>query len=132
MIYGYIGDVCRKGKGPEPNFECRRANNCDSIEENFKNQNCSDICMYDGHQPIFCCLPSITQTTTLNGSLIRSLGIANDKCRQYRDLFKKMYRCDRYSEFTCLTGECIPRSTVCNGNSDCPDGYDENDTLCKV
>ncbi len=35
-----------------------------------------------------------------------------------------------YNKFRCSNGECIWRAWVCDSDSDCPDGGDEDNTLC--
>ncbi|XP_037923945.1 transmembrane protease serine 2-like [Hermetia illucens] len=32
-----------------------------------------------------------------------------------------------YTEFQCESGECIPRTEVCDGHANCPSGEDEDD-----
>lgn len=47
-------------------------------------------------------------------------------------LFSIFYEaCDELREFRCHNGKCIPRNRVCDGVSDCIDGYDEQQNCRK-
>ena len=38
--------------------------------------------------------------------------------------------CDDLSQFTCLTGECIPIEGLCDGTPNCIDAGDEHPLFC--
>lgn len=42
-----------------------------------------------------------------------------------------MHQCTD-KKFKCLSGRCISHLWICDGENDCPDGSDENHTMCKV
>jgi len=40
------------------------------------------------------------------------------------------YDCDEFRSWRCNDGECVYKSHVCDGKSDCSDGSDESPTTC--
>lgn len=41
-----------------------------------------------------------------------------------------MQECFEKDQFKCNSGECVPRSTICDGHADCLSADDENTDLC--
>lgn len=51
----YAGDVCRKGKGSEPDYVCSSEDICDSLAERAESVDHFDVCSFNGTRPIICC-----------------------------------------------------------------------------
>lgn len=49
--------------------------------------------------------------------------------KQYRQRTRELLGCND-NEFVCNDWSCIPNNLLCNGNNDCPDGSDEDETTC--
>lgn len=39
--------------------------------------------------------------------------------------------CSYVSQFTCASGQCIPKTWKCDGEPDCVDGSDEDPAFCR-
>lgn len=74
----YLGVICRKSQGLEPDYVCSRPENCDSVKELFKNQKYPDICSFEGLQPIICCALSNKKTFLLNRTKVEDPIIVNE------------------------------------------------------
>lgn len=49
------GYVCRRGFGSGPDYKCINVADCESFEENIKNEQYFDFCSFGEIHPIFCC-----------------------------------------------------------------------------
>lgn len=77
------GSICQKGKGPESNYVCSYAEDCNVIEEKFQNNNYYTICSFNKSIPIICCPPKagtepVTNVATNN---IRTRIVDESMCR---------------------------------------------------
>ncbi|CAM4944086.1 unnamed protein product [Rotaria socialis] len=87
---------------------------CSSSPCNVSNGGCSHICKTSGENQVECACPSGEQLKLVNDR--RMCVPLSSSCASVN--------------FTCRNGQCISRRKVCDSQSDCSDGSDEDTRFC--